>query len=116
MANPDWLNFGTEQASTGSITVNTPAGLAAGQLMILYVATDGFTPTLSTPNGFVLAQDPAGNVASVNQALGTCGMHVFWKRAVGGDAMPVIAAPSGGGTVQCCHINTYSSTRCRGSC
>lgn len=111
MANPDWLNFGTEQASTGSITVNAPAGLAAGQLMILYVATDGFTPTLSTPNGFVLAQDPAGNVASVNQALGTCGMHVFWKRAVGGDAMPVIAAPSGGGTVQCCHINTYSNTR-----
>jgi hypothetical protein len=111
MANPDWLNFGTEQASTGAITVNTPAGLAAGQLMILYVATDGFTPTLSTPNGFLLAQDPAGNVASVNQALGTCGMHVFWKRAVGGDAMPVIAAPSGGGTVQCCHINTYSNTR-----
>ena len=51
--------------------------------------------------------DPAGNVASVNVA-GVCGIHVFWKRALGNqsqglDPGPVIAAPSGGGTVLACH-------------
>lgn len=115
MANPDFISNGTEQASTGAITVNMPPSWGPGNMFVLYVATDGFTPSLSTPNGFVLAQDPAGNLASVNQALGTCGMHVFWKLAIGSssatDPAPVLAAPSGGGTVQCCHINLYSNCR-----
>ncbi len=115
MANPDFIDFGTEQEGTGAITLNMPPGLAANQILILYVATDGFTPSLSTPNGFVLAQDPVGNTGSVNTAINETGMHLFWKRAVGGDAAPVLAAPTGGGTVQCCHINSYSNCRTSGT-
>ena len=84
--------------------------------MVLYVATDGFVASLSSAQGFVLATDPQGNACSVTTNAGTpgtneCGMFVFWKRAVGGDTMPTIAAPVNGGTVQVCHINTYSNTR-----
>ncbi len=119
MPNPDFVDFSNEQASTGAITVNLCNGWNAGNILILYVATDGFTPTLSTPNGYVLAQDPNGNTASVN-IPGVCGMHIFWKRALGNqsaglDPAPVIAAPSGGGTVQCCHQNSYNNCRATGT-
>lgn len=115
MANPDFSSFSNEQDGTGAITVNSPAAHAAGNKLVLYIANDGnFVPSLSTANGYVLAVDPQGNAASVNIA-GQCGMHVFWKTAVGAntttDPPPVIAAPTGGGTVQCCHQNVYVNCR-----
>lgn len=119
MANPDFVDFSNEQDSAGSITVNGLAGgnPAANQILILYVATDGFTPTLQTANGYQIATDPGGNVASVN-IPGVTGMHVFWKRAVGGggDTPPVLtSATSLGGTVQACHQVSYNNCRTSGT-
>lgn len=120
MPNPDFKDFAAEQDSTGAINVNAAGDWAANDILVLYVATDGFTPSLSTANGYVLAQDALGNSASVSAGAGICGMFLFWKRAAGSkasglDLQPVLAAPSGGGTVQACHTNVYDNCRTSGT-
>jgi hypothetical protein len=118
MANPDFVDeSASDQTGTGAITVSMPGSpWAANQIALLFIATDGGTPTLSTPNGFVLAQDPSGNTASFIQGTAT-GMHVFWKRLTGtnttSDPAPIVAAPSGY-TIHTLHINTYSGCRTSG--
>lgn len=126
MANPDFRSeSGADQGGTASATI-TFTGLTwqANDIICVVVATDGYVPTLSTANGFVIAQDPLGNSASVTTNGGTpstsdCGLFVFWKRATGSttasDPEPVIAAPTGGGTCWCLETNSYLGARTTGT-
>lgn len=112
---PILYDYGTEGSSTIAATPAMPSSYLAGHLILLFVATDGFAPTLSDPQGFALAQDPAGH-QGLAAAIDTA-MAVFWKRATtnGLDPAPTIAAPSGGGTVICYHTNAYANVRASGT-
>jgi hypothetical protein len=126
VANPDFVDEGvTDQGGSASVTAAFPAAWAANQIALWVIATDGAVPTLSTANGFVLAQDPLGHTASVTTNGGTagtadCGIFVFWKRLVGSttttDPAPVLAAAaSWGGTVFSAEVNTYGGCRTTGT-
>lgn len=125
MANPDFRSEASaDQAGTTATVLFMPTAWQANDILVIFVATDGYVPTLSSPQGFVLAQDPQGNTASVTTNGGTpgtndCGFFVFWKRAIGNstaqDPAPTIAATSNGGTCWCVEMNSYSGARTSGT-
>lgn len=126
MPNPDFRSeSGGDQNGTASATISfTGLVWQANDIICVLVATDGYVPTLSTANGFVIAQDPQGNSASITTNAGTpstadCGLFLFWKRATGSttaaDPEPVIAAPVNGGTTWCLETNSYLGARTTGT-
>lgn len=124
MAIPQLRSEGVDAGGTASTT--TPAFSSftwqANDIIEIVVATDGPIPTLSTANGFAVAQDPAGNSASVSTSGGTAGaanaaVVIFWKRATGSttasDPAPTIAM--NGATSWCLEPNSYSGCRTSGT-
>ena len=125
MGIPQFHNEGVDQNGTSTINVSF-AGFtwSANDIIEIVIGTDGYVPSLTTANGFVLAQDPQGNSASATTNGGTggtaeCGIFVFWKRAVGSttatDPAPVFAAPSNSGTCWCLQPNSFSGARTTGT-
>lgn len=124
MANPDFVDESVaDQGGAGPFTVLFPSAWAANQIALIFISTDGWIPTLTTANGFAIATDVNGTVASVTTNAGTagaaeCGMFVFWKRLVGStsgtDPAPTIGAAPGGSTMAI-ELNTYSGCRTSGN-
>src|SRR5947209_1894116 len=88
MALPFFQAAGTKVASGGSIAVPWPAHLA-DDIALLFVVTSAQTASLSTPNGFV--QVDSQLLVGTANTVGSVGLSVWWKRAVGGDANPTVA-------------------------
>lgn len=121
MAIPQFRAEGVDQNGTTTSVTPSFAGFAfqANDIIEIVFATDGTLPTLSTANGFAIAQDPAGNTAQVSTSGGTagaaeCSITVFWKRATStSDSPPVIN--TNGATCWCLQPNSFSGARTVGT-
>ena len=83
-------------ASTGTCTPTMPGSILANDILILVACgesdDEGVGISLTTANGFasvIAEQDGADNDALEEDPEIDC--EVFWKRAAGGDAAPVVA-------------------------
>jgi hypothetical protein len=125
MATPDFRSeASSDQQGSTATQLFMPTTWAANDILVIFVATDGYVPTLSSAQGFVLAQDPQGHTASVTTNGGTpgtadCGLFIFWKRALGNstaqDPAPTIAATTNGGTCWALEMNSYQGARTTGT-
>lgn len=93
MALPTYKGSGTFTAAIGAITVPMPTGgaaPAANDILLCVCTSENEAISLSTANGFVEipASPQFAGTAATNPASR---LAVFWKRAVGGDAAPVMA-------------------------
>ncbi len=99
-----YRSSGSFTGSGNACTAPMPAGVVAGDVLLLVVESENEAISLSTPNGFV-------EVTNSPQFAGTAltepanRIAVFWKRAVGGDASPV-AADAGDHTT--CQLHAFS--------
>jgi hypothetical protein len=84
-----YVTSGTFAGGVGAVTPGMPSGIAADDILLLFVETANQAASLSTPNGFASVGTPSG-VGTAGDAGATL-LSVFWKRAVGGDASPVVA-------------------------
>src|ERR1041385_2946104 len=93
MALPTYKGSGTFTSGTASITPSMPPGgaaPAANDILLLVCESENQAITLTTANGFV-------EITNSPQSAGTAAtdpgsrLAVFWKRAVGSDAAPVVA-------------------------
>lgn len=89
MASPVLEGAGTFVGSATTATPSIPAGTVADDILILAVESENEAVTLSTANGFSLVAAPTGT--GVASAVDATRITLFWKRAVGGDAAPVVA-------------------------
>jgi hypothetical protein len=89
MSVPVLTTAGTFVGSTTTATPGIPAGTLADDILLLFVETENEAVTLSTPNGFVTIGTPTGTGTA--GAVDASRITVFWKRAVGSDASPVVA-------------------------
>lgn len=81
---------GTFAGSAGTATPGIPAGTIADDILLLFVDTANQAATLSTANGFAATAGTPLGTGTAGAATATR-MTTFWKRAVGGDAAPVVA-------------------------
>lgn len=73
-------------SSTGSINVALPAGIVAGELLIIAVCTGTIDPVFATPSGWSqLFQEGTGTGGTAN----ACKMAVFWRVADGSEGSKV---------------------------
>ena len=78
-----WFGTGTLLGSTGAdITPTLPASTAANDILICMAASRDVTETCLTPSGWTLKSGPTDNTA--------WRVYVFYKRAAGGDANPLL--------------------------
>lgn len=86
-----------EFRSTGAIFSGTtsmsgagmPAGIVAGDILLSILETDGTAPT--PPSGWADVMTPV----TVGSGATASRLHLWWKRAVGGDTAPNFTAVSG---------------------
>jgi hypothetical protein len=84
-----FVGAGTFVGGTGAVTPGMPAGIQANDILLLFVETANQAASLSTANGFAVIGSPVGTGTAA--AAAATRLSVFWKRAVGGDASPVVA-------------------------
>jgi hypothetical protein len=93
VALPTYKGSGTFTAGTTSITPPMPTGgaaPAANDILLLVCESENQAITLTTANGFVeITNSPQGT--GTGGTTGSTRLAVFWKRAVGSDAAPVVA-------------------------
>lgn len=89
---PAYVAAGTIASGTGSITPALPAGLATGDILLLFVETANETSSVSNANGGTWAQ-----VTASPQGTGTAGgsaatrLTAFWSRYNGTQGAPTLA-------------------------
>jgi hypothetical protein len=114
MALPVWKASGTYTYGTGAITPPYPTGGSApvaGDVALLAIESENQAISLSAAQGFVELG------AQANKAAGSAGvdpasrMAVYWKRCVGSDTAPTVAAPGDHATAQ---IHLYSGCKASG--
>ena len=114
MALPTYKGSGTFTNGTASITPPMPTGgaaPAANDILLLVCESENQAITLTTANGFV-------EITNSPQSAGTAAtdpgsrLAVFWKRAVGSDAAPVVADAGDHTTGQ---IHCFSGCRVSGN-
>jgi hypothetical protein len=82
---PTYIGKGTFAAGVGNITPTLPAGLSAGDFMILQVQTD--TEAVTAPAGWTeFSMSPV-------QYSTTTRISLFYRRYVGGDGNPTVTDP-----------------------
>ncbi|MFI0900558.1 hypothetical protein [Streptomyces sp. NPDC020983] len=87
---------GALSSAASTITPAYPATPTVGQLLVL-VVTSGHTddPTPSTPSGWTLVDSTSGGGGTFGAGTGPRRLTWFVRVAVGGDAAPTTAIPSG---------------------
>jgi hypothetical protein len=86
------LGAGTSTVSTAQGLTMPSGGAApvADDILLLFCSSENQAITLSTPQGFAeVTNSPQGTGTA--GSTGSVRLAVFWKRAVGSDAVPVIA-------------------------
>lgn len=89
---PAYRASGTFTAGTGAITVPYPGTMVAGDVCLLVVSSENQAITLTTANGFVEIPTWSPQSAGTAATNPASRLAVFWKRTVGADASPVVAA------------------------
>jgi len=88
--NPTYVAAGAAISGTGAVTPAIPSGAVANDILLLFVESANETISLTTANGFAEAMSsPQGTGTAAGTAATR--LAVYWKRAVGGDASPVVA-------------------------
>lgn len=110
---PTYKGSGTFTSGSGAITPPMPTGgaaPAADDILLLVVESENQAISLTTANGFVqIPNSPqSAGTAATNPASR---LAVYWKRAVGGDAAPVVADPGDHATAQ---IHCFSGCKTTG--
>lgn len=85
-----------------------PAGVAAGDLMILFVGCKPFNATINTPTGWTAIPNTAGNNGSTASGIDTGSVlwAAFYRPWVTGDAGPSISITSGNVSLAVIHAFT----------
>ncbi len=95
---PFFVAAGTQQGSTGAITVPWPAGHATGDIGLLIVESANQAITLTTPNGFVqVTNSPQGTGTAAGTAATL--VAVYWCRATSGAMASPVVADAGDHTI-----------------
>lgn len=92
MAFPTFLGAGTFRGSASTIVnLDYPAGIAANDIALLFVESENEPVSLISGQeaGFAVLGTPAGQGTA--SATTASRMTIFWKRLVGGDAVPQVA-------------------------
>ena len=115
MAAPTWVASGTATSnSTNSITPNWPAGLAAGDYVILQVAQKHEDRTVSTPSGFTFLGSHTGGAGTPGVDTGNLKILVYGKEAVGTES-GTFTVSSTGGTASCFFGRTHAFRKAGGT-
>jgi len=97
MAVPTVVGSGTATSNTGnSITPNWPAGLAAGDYVILEVAQKYENRTVSTPSGFTFLGSHTGGAGAAGVDTGNIKILVYGKEADGTESGTFTVSSTGG--------------------
>ena len=85
MAAPAFGSVGTRYAaSTSTPAIAVPASVAAGDIIVCYIWTNGTVTVTGRPAGFAAAEGSPANVAG--NPAGACNLSIEWKRATGADS------------------------------
>lgn len=87
---PYFVSAGVARFGTGAIAPDLPLGIQPGDILLLPVETGN--EAVTTPTGFAsVADSPQGT--GTPAAATACRLTALWKRAIAGEATPVIADP-----------------------
>ena len=115
MAQPTFVASGTATSnSTNSITPDWPAGLAAGDYVILEVAQKYTDRTVSTPSGFTFLNSHTGGAGSPGVDTGDIKILMYGKEADGTES-GTFTVSSTGGTASCFFGRTYAMRKTGGT-
>lgn len=91
-ATPSWIANGSPVGTT-TPSVPMPAGLNAGDFILLHVCAWGASPTITTPSGWTLIESSYHSFDS-----GNVRRNIFYKFAVGGDGNVSVTTSSSNAT------------------
>lgn len=114
MGMPTYKGSGTFVASASGGGIPMPTGgaaPAAGDILIAVCESENQTISLTTPNGFAEVTNSPQGTGTAGSA-GSTRLAVFWKRAVGGDANPVVNDPGDHVTAQ---MHCFSGCKATGN-
>lgn len=115
MAVPTFVASGTATSSaTNSITPDWPAGLAAGDYVILEVAQKYDDRTVSTPSGFTFLTSHTGGAGTPGVDTGNIKILMYGKEADGTES-GTFTVSSTGGTASCFFGRTYAMRKSGGA-
>ena len=115
MAQPTFVASGTATSNSGnSITPDWPAGLAAGDYVILEVAQKYTDRTVSTPSGFTFLNSHTGGAGSPGVDTGDIKILMYGKEADGTES-GTFTVSSTGGTASCFFGRTYAFRKAGGT-
>lgn len=88
---------GAWAAGTGSVAPALPAGIAAGDIMVMFVGCKPFSATIVTPSGWTRLSGADGTNGSTASGVDTGSVQwaVFIREWVSGDAAPTVTITSG---------------------
>ena len=115
MAAPTFVASGTATSnSTASITPDWPAGLAAGDYVILEVVHKYEDRTVSNPSGFTLLGSHTGGAGTAGVDTGNLKILVYGKEADGTESGTFTVSTTGG-TASCLFGRTYALRKAGGT-
>ncbi len=103
---------GAWAAHTTSPAAALPAGVAAGDMMILFIGCKPYTATIATPAGWTALSAASGTNGTTASGvdIGSVQWATFYRIFVAGDAAPTLSVTSGNPSLAVIRAYTKTAT------